>query len=361
MEDSEEVVSVYFGGGHGADAGAGGWVGNDDARSCGGDSSGADSSGADEDDNVGDPKHVYETCTKVRCKKCLQKQRATENMSRPARVACVHHPLNTTMGTLVKSECYCCELDADKVRRSQFRDNKKGMTSTMTLDYVLACEGKPCVTCGYEVYVSTEGTRAPRQKTMGRIDSTKPHDNDPAQTMPQCWQCNMHQGAESLESSIRRWIATHEFNLQGRSFPAALNLEGFDSYHVKPCEPTVYRNRYAYLVTTKLNCKKARARTEAAAANAENELITKRWLYEKHILEQKGHCYWCGLALGCDISFDRLEHKGQYSKQNVVLAHKLCNSGRGETSQEEFFETARRVYDRYFDDPEKLCLYNNHM
>jgi hypothetical protein len=282
-----------------------------------------------------------------RCKACV-KEYDISMRARPCTTQCPFHPQNTRMGRAKRAQCLCCEIDERKVTRARVDDAKKSLLSLMSLQYVRECDGKPCVTCGYAVRTSMAGDRDPRQKTMGRLDCALAHDDDPAQTQPQCWQCNMHQGTGSVEDSVHRLIATHEFNaLHGRAFDAAQRaLEKFPPQRLYRGE--MIPSEWALV-----------AQKKQSIGNKFLFNLTPAFFLHQFREVQCGQCWYCGLALGGDVSFERLEAAGGYTQSNVVFAHRACNSARSDYELRHLLETAKRVYERYRDSAAHAEMYNN--
>lgn len=83
-----------------------------------------------------------------------------------------------------------CEADKEKVMAF--------WTSTMDAAYIESNIGANCYNCGYGPLTPQQQPRHPHQLSMNRLDNNKPHDCDPEQTVPTCWQCNKYQHNMSM-------------------------------------------------------------------------------------------------------------------------------------------------------------------
>lgn len=76
----------------------------------------------------------------------------------------------------------------------------------------------------------------------------------------------------------------------------------------------------------------------------------RRKRYRSELLERQcGTCWYCGLSLGSDVTFEHLipkTHGGPDNLHNLVLAHEWCNQYAGERSLEEKFEIRARFHAR---------------
>lgn len=61
----------------------------------------------------------------------------------------------------------------------------------------------------------------------------------------------------------------------------------------------------------------------------------------KLLKRQRGRCWLCGGAMGADATFDHLIPRsklGGSAAENLKLAHKACNSGRGRSMDPIFIQ-----------------------
>jgi len=206
--------------------------------------------------------------------------------------------------------CICCVKVRNMVNAAARSDLKclRGV-STMTFDYVNSYDGCLCPTCGIKIHV-TEDPFNPACLSMNRLDNSKPHDNDPLQTVGTCLQCNLWQCDLSLVDFLQVVDSAASFSFTNDDNTTTISL------------PSHYRNRRLFGVDI-IGQKKGRCKQIGVSFD-----YTLEQLQRQYEIVQKGRCYACGLLLGVDISFDRTDSSSGYNYENVTLMHYNCNAGK---------------------------------
>lgn len=228
------------------------------------------------------------------------------------------------------SNCGYCDAVSAAVSNAKARDNAKGMVSIMVHSYVNSNIGKSCYNCGYGPLTPQRQYRHSRQLSMNRLDNSKPHDNDPAQTVPTCLQCNMGQNDSTMAEFHERQVAMATYADQGYKMTDEQPAPEFPNHYI--ILSTQRLSFASYLIRTKQsNCRKDGIRLHFGRKDME----------QQH-MRQRGLCTLCGGLLYNDISFDQTVAGGGYRVGNFTLMHKHCNSFKGMWQIEEAYATARR-------------------
>lgn len=245
---------------------------------------------------------------------------------------CTRHPQCVWWSTRA-SKCSCgfCIAVQNAVSRAIAEDwEKRGVLSTMDHDHVEACIGSYCYNCGYGPLMPQQENEHPRQLSMNRLDNTRPHDNDPAQTVPTCYQCNNGQNDSSMEEFHEMQVAAAAYAERGFKLTdeqMARPIPEFPNHRVD------HGKRFfaSYLLKAKRHNCKLKGVTFSASRN---EVTTQ-------FCCQRGCCSLCSKPLGNDITFDQTD-AGEGYPGNFTLMHYACNAFKGIWPIGEAYDTAKR-------------------
>lgn len=231
------------------------------------------------------------------------------------------------------ASCGWCRAVQGIVSHAVSHDKKRGMTSTMQHDHVNNSIGKSCYNCGYGPLTPMRENCHPRQLSMNRLHNAKPHDNDPEQTVPSCWQCNFGQSDASMDEFREMQVEMVAYAERDYMLTDKQNAEPvpvFPNHFVKSGKK---RRRFAgVLISNKrFDCRRKCKVFE----------INQRQMEEQHTY-QRGRCSLCSRLLGNDISFDQTVAGGEYRDGNFTLMHRRCNAFKGEWPIAEAYATAKR-------------------
>ena len=221
-------------------------------------------------------------------------------------------------------ECVACGKVKNQVKKARHRDAKRGMVCTMTFNYINSMQNTPCMYCGTVVRTLVDLNHHPDGLSPNRVNNSKPHDCDPAQTRVCCHQCNLFQHSNDFESTLNRYISMvtwGELQYQYNDAIVPVWPFGFDR-DSRPKEQALIRSLHTH----------AKKKRHDASA------IGHDWFEEQYRHVQHGMCGCCGLqmvtrnqngSLCIDVSFDRIDSAVKhYSPENTVLMHRACNVGK---------------------------------
>jgi hypothetical protein len=270
-------------------------------------------------------------CTKQHASRSYAKNKVS-NKSRallPKTTMCAKHPNCTTWDKAGRA-CGDCTATRVLVGSAVDSDWKKGLVCTMTREYVSEQIGKSCTFCGYGPLLPINETNHPRKLSMNRIDNSKPHDDDPSQTVPTCLQCN-----------VGLWILTYD---KFFVFICGIVSGIFDIVDVN----VVTALEDETMMQEKLRMKEIHTHTTKRGKKRDlKDIVPFSLTYDDAVSQLRAQhhcCSLCNLALSvADCTFDQTVAKQGYVAGKFTFMHRCCNSFKGEWGVETAQETARRV------------------
>jgi hypothetical protein len=252
-----------------------------------------------------------------------------ERASQPKTTVCDRHPTCTWWDTAGQT-CGYCKVEYDCVKDLRKLDIKKGLDSTMTCDYYCDNIGGTCYICGYWPLIPQQTVRHPRQLSFDRVDNSKPHDCDPLQTRPACWQCNTGKSTLTYD----------EFFTHLRGIVNGVDVVVSEDV-VDALEDETYMKK-------RLKSKEARCKRTSRGKKRElDKIVTFTLTYKQAIaqLRKQNHCCsLCHLALSVDnCTFDQTASKNGYMSGKFTFMHHCCNAFKNEWPVEVAIETAHRA------------------
>jgi hypothetical protein len=276
---------------------------------------------------------------KTSCVDCSRKRCAAYDASHvdwykaramlPKETVCEKHPTCSWWNN-AGDNCGWCDSESNIISNATKRDKKRGLACTMTRDYIDEYIGSNCTLCNFGPLVPQKAAWHPRQLSMNRVDNSKPHDCDPAQTQPTCLQCN-----------LGMWIHTKDeffVYLDGIVNGMGETVES-DVVTALEDEAWMHEKLIQKKNSRKKNCDGSRRKPE--------DVVPFTLTYSDAVAQlrvQNHCCSLCHLALSVkNCSFDQTNAKGGYIANNFTFMHRCCNLFKCEWDIEIAIETAHRA------------------
>lgn len=274
-------------------------------------------------------------CSKERSSKRYTAQKIANNGSTGPVLttsACIRHP-TCFMRMATTGACYLCTKANISLQGARWHVSTSAKITepvSITVNHIRKLEETPCGLCGATVSYSIE-SNLPTTFSLGRIDHNVTY--TPSNTRAEHLQCNKFRGDTSIAEAKTRLYALYNLHVVGNGILSGVVLPD-PKYPAGTHESAGNRDVFSYLAKSKRNY--ITTSTGIAAPFLTRDFVAK--LYHS----QFGKCYICGLLLELDISFDQVIPNSGYDKE-VKLAHRACNSGKGEWPLSTLIETAKTL------------------